>query len=54
MGFTYKIILFNPSWEANSDSASQEVLHLLWNPKVHNYAHKSHSIGIMQCQMSQH
>jgi hypothetical protein len=25
----------SPSWEANSHSASQEISHLLWNPKVH-------------------
>jgi len=24
-----------PSFEANSDSASQETTHLLWNPNVH-------------------
>jgi len=25
----------NPSWEANSHSASQEIPRLLWNPKFH-------------------
>jgi len=25
----------NPSWEANRFSASQEIPHILWNPKVH-------------------
>jgi hypothetical protein len=25
----------SPSWEANRFSASQEILHILWNPKVH-------------------
>ena len=25
----------SPSWEGNRFSASQEVLHILWNPKVH-------------------
>jgi hypothetical protein len=28
----------DPSWEANSHSASQEIPHLLWNPKVHYHA----------------
>jgi hypothetical protein len=25
----------NPSWEADSHSASQEIARILWNPKVH-------------------
>ena len=25
----------SPSWEANRFSASQEIPHILWNPKVH-------------------
>ena len=25
----------SPSWEANSSSPSQEILRILWNPKVH-------------------
>jgi len=30
----------SPSWEVNSHSASQEILHLLWNMKVHYCVHK--------------
>jgi hypothetical protein len=29
----------NPSWEANTSSASQEILRILWNSNVHYYIH---------------
>jgi hypothetical protein len=30
----------SPSWESNSNSASYKIPSLLWNTKVHYYAHK--------------
>jgi hypothetical protein len=33
-------IQHSPSWKANRFSASQEILHILWKPKVHYRTHK--------------
>jgi hypothetical protein len=42
----------NPSWEADSHSASQEISRLLWNSKVHCRVPKSPQTAHMLSQMN--
>jgi len=39
------------SWETNSHSASQEILRLLWNPKVYYSVHNSLPLDPILIQM---
>jgi hypothetical protein len=40
------------SWEVNSESASQEMIHFLWNPKVQYRVHNSPALDIILNQMN--
>ena len=46
---TYSMVQ-SPSWEANWFAASQEILRILWNPKVHYRTHKRPPPARILCQ----
>ena len=39
-------------WEANSFSASREILHILWTPKLYPLVHKSSPLVTILSQLS--
>jgi hypothetical protein len=43
----------SPSWEANRFSASQEILHILWNLKFHYHIHSAHHLSLFSASSIQ-
>jgi hypothetical protein len=44
----------SPSWEANGFAASQEIPHILWNPKVYYHIYKSSPLVPILSQLDPH